>query len=66
MKKDEAIKNLKIMAWLFLIVGIMAMFSAVYYLGETNNILDSIFDLVFGLCMLYFSYLIWSSAKSLN
>ncbi len=66
MKKKEAINNLKFIVWLFLILGLMAVFSAVYYIGKTDNILESIFNFIFGLCMFYLSYKIQSSAKSLE
>jgi len=50
MKKRKAIKNLKFLSWLFLIVGIMAIFSTIYYLGKTD-ISDSIFNFIFGIVM---------------
>lgn len=62
MNKKEAIRNIKITGWLFVIIGIIALLSVVYYWGE-KEIIDSIFDFLFGICMLYFSYLILSSAK---
>ena len=65
MEKKDAIKNLKFLSWLFLIVGIIAIFSTIYYLGKID-ISDSIFNFIFGGCMLAFSYIIHSSIKSLK
>ena len=69
MDKIEAIDNLKFILWLFLLMGFLAIFSGLYYYGKSNNLqesIESIFNIVFGLTILYLSHKIQSSIKILK
>ena len=64
MNKKEAARNLKATGWVLVAVGIMALLSVVWFWKE-SNIVDSVFDICFGVAMLYFGFLILSSMKAI-
>ena len=65
MKENDILSNLRFIGWVLLVFGVLAMIGTIIYWGS-EDVLGSVLNLLFGLIILYFGYIILSSVKTLS
>lgn len=66
MNKKDALQNLKIVGWLLIILGVIAISGTIISWNFEKNIFEFILNIGFGVGLIYFGCLILFSRKTLS
>ena len=65
MNKKEALQDLKLVGWLFIVVGIISFSATIIFWKQVETITELIIDSLFRIGLIYAGWLILSSRKVL-